>query len=143
MRSRRRRYRPPSRIPEVNLVPMIDVLMVVLVFFLLMSMTPTTGQISGVSLPNSGVSGKGVAAGEELKDLPLVIGLDTDKTLILDGKPASLQVITPAIEDYFKAHPEGSIMLKADRTLRYEDISAVLSELRNLLGNRPVSLAVE
>jgi biopolymer transport protein ExbD len=139
----RRRRRSSSRIPEVNLIPMIDVLMVVLVFFVLMSMAPTTGQVNGVTLPNSGGGGGNAITGKAVKEKPFVIGLDTDKTLILDGEPASLEVLGPAIEAYFEATPEGSIMLKADRTLRYEDISAVLSELRNLIGDRSVSLAVE
>jgi biopolymer transport protein ExbD len=141
MSTRNRRRRASNRIPEVNLIPMIDVLMVVLVFFVLMSMAPTTGQVNGVTLPNS--VGDGGGGSQEVKEKPFVIGLDTDKTLILDGEPASLEVLAPAIEAYFKETPEGSIMLKADRTLRYEDISAVLSELRNLIGDRSVSLAVE
>ncbi len=141
MRTRSRR-RPSNRLPEVNLVPMIDVLMVVLVFFLLMSMGPTGGQITGVTLPTSG-GGKAGTSTAETKVAPFIIGLNTDKALILEGEPASLEILAPAIETYFKENPEGSIMLKADRTLRYEDISAVLSELRNLLGGRRVSLAVE
>ncbi len=143
MRTRHRRRRPNNPVPEVNLVPMIDVLMVVLVFFLLMSMGPSGGQIMGVTLPTSGNSGKVGNSAQATKVPPFVIGLNTDKALILEGKPTSFPALSPAIEAYFTENPEGSIMLKADRTLRYEDISAVLSELRNLIGGRRVSLAVE
>ncbi|MEM9149009.1 MAG: biopolymer transporter ExbD, partial [Cyanobacteria bacterium P01_F01_bin.3] len=39
-------------------------------------------------------------------------------------------------------NPDGSLMLKADRKLPYDDIAELLSELRKI-GGRKVSLAVE
>ncbi|MBE9069935.1 biopolymer transporter ExbD, partial [Leptolyngbya cf. ectocarpi LEGE 11479] len=42
-----------SGIPEVNLVPMMDVLMTVLTFFVIISMELSGVQIFGVSLPQA------------------------------------------------------------------------------------------
>ncbi len=139
MRTRRRR---PTRTPEVNLVPMMDVLMTVLIFFVLISMGLTGVQISGVRLPQS-VEGADEAItdkGEEVQ--PLVIGLTGEKALILAGEPVEVSALAPAIQAYFAENPDGSLMLKADRALPYEDIAALLSELREM-GGRRVSLAVE
>ncbi|KPQ37261.1 MAG: biopolymer transport protein ExbD [Phormidesmis priestleyi Ana] len=139
MRSRRR---PSSRIPEVNLVPMMDVLMTVLIFFVVISMGLTGVQINGVTLPRSveGADENIIAKQDDAK--PLVIGLNTDKELVLEGETTSLNALTPAIRAYFEENPEGSIMLKADRALPYEDIATLLNELRKI-GGRRVSLAVE
>lgn len=139
---RSRHSRPRSRVPEVNLVPMMDVLMTVLIFFVIISMGLTGIQINGVTLPKSvdGADEKVVDKTEEIE--PFVIGLTDDKELVMDGSPVDLNELTPAIKAYFQANPDGSIMLKADRALPYDDIAELLSELRGI-GGRRVSLAVE
>ena len=138
----RTRHRRPSRIPEVNLVPMMDVLMTVLIFFVVISMGLTGVQINGVILPQSvdGADQKIVDKSEEAE--PLVIGLNDQRELILDGGKTELGALSPRIRAYFQENPDGSLMLKADRALPYDDIAALLSELRKI-GGRRVSLAVE
>ena len=138
----RTRHRRPSRIPEVNLVPMMDVLMTVLIFFVVISMGLTGVQINGVILPQSvdGADQKIVDKSEEAE--PLVIGLNNQRELILDGEKTELAALSPRIRAYFQENPDGSLMLKADRALPYDDIAALLSELRKI-GGRRVSLAVE
>ncbi len=139
MRTRRRR---PTRVPEVNLVPMMDVLMTVLIFFVLISMGLTGVQISGVRLPQS-VEGADETITDKSEEVqPLVIGLTGEKALVLAGEPVDVSDLAPAIQAYFAENPDGSLMLKADRALPYEDIAALLSELRKM-GGRQVSLAVE
>ena len=138
----RTRRRPQSRIPEVNLVPMMDVLMTVLIFFVVISMGLTGVQINGVTLPKS-VEGADKAITEKQDEgKPFLVGLTLNKQLVLDGEPTSISALDPAIKAYFQENPDGSIMLKADRALPYEDIAVLLGELRKV-GGRRVSLAVE
>ncbi|MEL6779310.1 MAG: biopolymer transporter ExbD [Cyanobacteria bacterium J06597_16] len=139
MRTRRPKS---SRIPEVNLVPMMDVLMTVLIFFVVISMGLTGVQINGVTLPQS-VSGADEAITDNTKaDKPLVIGLSENQELSLEGETTDLRSLAPVIKTYFAENPNGSLMLKADRALPYDDIASLLSELRKI-GGRKVSLAVE
>ena len=138
MRNRRKRH---SKVPEVNLVPMMDVLMTVLIFFVLISMGLTGVQINGVTLPRS-VDSADETVVEREESEPFVIGLTEDKELVLEGEPIDLETLSPAIQTYFQENPDGSIMLKADRALPYDDIAGLLSELRGI-GGRKVSLAVE
>lgn len=138
----RTRRRPQSRIPEVNLVPMMDVLMTVLIFFVIISMGLTGVQLNGVTLPKSVEGADEAITAQQNEAKPFPIGLTADKQLVLDGEPTSLQALAPAIKTYFKENPDGSIMLKADRTLPYEDIASLLGELR-AIGGQSVSLAVE
>lgn len=138
----RTRRRPKSRIPEVNLVPMMDVLMTVLIFFVIISMGLTGVKINGVTLPKS-VEGADQAVTDRTDESsPFTIGLNSDKELVLDGETTDINALAPAIDAYFKENPDGSIMLKADRALPYDDIATLLSELREV-GGRKVSLAVE
>ena len=138
----RTRRRPQSRIPEVNLVPMMDVLMTVLIFFVLISMGLTGVQLNGVTLPKSVKGADPALTEKQAEGKPLLVGLTIDKQLVLDGEPTSIEALAPTIQAYFQANPNGSIMLKADRTLPYEDIAVLLSELRKV-GGRRVTLAVE
>lgn len=139
MRTRRRR---PSRIPEVNLVPMMDVLMTVLIFFVIISMGLTGVQINGVTLPRSVSNTDEQITNNTDEAKPFVIGLTAQKELILDGETIQLRNLSPRLKTYFQENPNGSIMLKADRTLPYDDIANLLDELRGI-GGRQVSLAVE
>ncbi len=138
----RTRRRPNSRIPEVNLVPMMDVLMTVLIFFVIISMSLTGVQINGVTLPKSVNSPDEETVDNTDQVRPLTIGLTADSTLILEGEAIDLRELTPAVQAYFAENPNGSMLLKADRNLPYNDIANLLNELRKVGGQR-VSLAVE
>lgn len=136
----RKRPRPSSRIPEVNLVPMMDVLMTVLIFFVIISMGMTGVAINGVTLPQSVENADEAATEEEAP--PLTMGLDAQSNLIVEGETVSVEAIAPIIESYFQENPNGSILLKADRALPYDNIADLLTQLRKVGGKR-VSLAVE
>lgn len=139
MRTRRPRS---TRIPEVNLVPMMDVLMTVLIFFVVISMGLTGVQINGVTLPQSVDGADETTTDNTQADKPLVIGLTQDKKLRLEGEDTELAALAPIIKTYFAENPQGSLMLKADRALPYDDIASLLADLRDI-GGRRVSLAVE
>lgn len=138
----RTRHRRDSRVPEVNLVPMMDVLMTVLIFFVIISMGLTGVQINGVTLPRSVNSADEVISETDDDAEPLTIGLTDGKELILEGEPIEISELAPVVQAYFTDNPNGSLMLKADRNLPYDDIAELLSELRKI-GGRRVSLAVE
>ena len=128
-----------SGVPEVNLVPMMDVLMTVLTFFVIISMELSGVQIFGVRLPQavSGVDEEIVERAE-----PLVIGLREDGSTVYNDAPVTVAALAPIVQDYFVENPDGFVMLKADRTLPYADVATLLADLRSIGGKR-VSLAVE
>lgn len=137
----RRRPRPNSRIPEVNLVPMMDVLMTVLIFFVIISMGMTGVAINGVTLPQS-IDNADDLTGNDEADPPLVMGLDAQSTLTVEGEAIEINELPAIIQRYFQDNPNGSILLKADRALAYDSIADLLTQLRKAGGKR-VSLAVE
>ncbi|MEM8546080.1 MAG: biopolymer transporter ExbD [Cyanobacteria bacterium P01_H01_bin.119] len=144
---RSRKQRPASRVPEVNLVPMMDVLMTVLTFFIIISMSLTGQQLLNVNLPRSGEDGSGVdteeveTAGEEAPET-LVVGLDNQGNILLDNEAVTVSVLGQAVQQFVLANAEGKIILKADRDLPYEQVAELLTDLRDIGGNR-VSLAFE
>ncbi|MGG6263991.1 ExbD/TolR family protein [Leptolyngbya sp. AN03gr2] len=126
-----------SSMPEVNLVPMMDVIMTILTFFIIVSMTLTNFQSVDVALPSSrsGVN-------RERPTDPLIVGLNQQQQILLQGSPATREQLTQTIQTYLAQNPKGVVVLKADKQLPYEEVIQVLGTLKELGGDR-VSLAIE
>jgi biopolymer transport protein ExbD len=127
-----------SELPEVNLVPMMDVLLTVLTFFIVMAMTmsmPNPRSLD-ILLPNS----KG--GSDRLKPPnPLMVGLTVNEELFIDRKPITLGQMKQEMQAYLSKNPKGAVILSADRKLPYENVMKVLGEMEDLGGDR-VSLAI-
>lgn len=137
---RLRDRQPQSEIPEVNLVPMLDVLMVVLTFFIIISMTLSGQSVLNVKLP---LLGGASASAEKLPEpKKLVIGLDNQGQIVLESQPITVDQMTKAMVDFLNANPEGVVMLKADHKLSYDTVVKLLEVMRDIGGDR-VSLAVD
>lgn len=131
--------RSSSEIPEVNLVPMMDVLMTVLTFFIIVSMTLTGQQVANVILPQT--DGAGVKS--ENEDKPsLVVGLNAQNQILLENQPIDAAQLSQAMQTFYTDHPEGVVLLKADRELDYSKVVQLLKTMRNIGGDR-VSLAID
>jgi len=136
----RKRAQPNAAIPQVNLVPMMDVLMSVLTFFIITSMSLTGEQIDRVTLPgNPGENGT-TAIPEDVQQL--MIGLTEDEQIVLDGQVLTEAEMMAAITDFLAEYETGVIILNADRTLPYAKIAAVLNVMGQVGGDR-VSLAIQ
>jgi biopolymer transport protein ExbD len=131
------RRRPTSTMPEVQLVPMMDVLMSILAFFIVVSMTLTRQQSAvDVTLPGvkSGVNAATVNAAS-------IVVLDAQGQIWMGDRQIAPQQLESAIATYLQEHPQGTVLLKADRQLPYEQVIQLLGQLRAVGGDR-VSLAI-
>lgn len=128
-----------SQMPELNLVPMMDVLMTVLIFFIILSMTFTAGQQAvNVQLPSADAG-----TSTEKNPDPLVVGLDKDgKILLKDNQTVNNDRLAEEMKAYLESNTEGAVILKADKTLPYEQVIQLLGQMRDIGGDR-VSLAIE
>jgi biopolymer transport protein ExbD len=128
-----------EELPEVNLVPMMDVLMTVLTFFIIVSMTLTGQQIANVTLPQT--DGAGVKTENETK-ASLVIGLNSNSEIVLENEVIDTNQLSEAMQEFYTQHPNGVVLLKADRGLDYSKVVQLLKTMRDIGGDR-VSLAIE
>jgi biopolymer transport protein ExbD len=127
-----------SGVLEVNLIPMMDVLMTVLTFFIIVSMTLTSQQSIDVQLPQTGEANPNTAIAPD----PLVVGIDAQGQVLLENQPVTQDQLIQQIQTYLVERPEGVVILKADRTLDYQKVVEVLSVMQTVGGDR-VSLAIE
>lgn len=127
-----------SHMPEVNLIPMMDVLMTILVFFILIAMTLTAQQRSvDVALPTADTGSTEV----KIPD-PLIVGLNQQNQVSIGDKQVTDQELAAQVAAYLSSNPKGGVILKADRKLPYEDVIKVLGKMRDVGGDR-VSLALD
>jgi len=136
---RTKNNRSHSQMPEVNLIPMLDVLMTVLTFFIIVSMTLTGQQLFNVSLPTGQAKDDKQA---EAKKAKLTIGLDKDGKTVIDNKPVTEQEVVQRVQKFLSENSKGIVTLKADKGLKYENVLGLLRTLRDLGGDR-VFLAIE
>jgi len=130
-----------SQTPEVNLVPLMDVLMSVLTFFIIISMNLSGQSILSVEAPSPN-NADHVTAPEEEEIEPLVIGLNREGELLMADTPVEMDRLSAAIRQYLAENPEGYIRLKADRALNYQDVTSTLTTLRDM-GSGRVSLVIQ
>ena len=124
--------------PEVNLVPMMDVIMTILTFFIILSMTLTNQQNAvNVTLPSAG---NGLS--EQKTPDPLVVSINEQRQLFLGKQQITEAQLAQPMQAYLQQHPEGAVVLNADRKLPYEEVVKVLGKMRDIGGDR-VSLAIE
>jgi biopolymer transport protein ExbD len=126
-----------SSIPTINLVPMLDVLMTVLTFFIITSMVLTTQQGVDVQLPSDEAG-----ATEQNSPEPLIVEVNRQGQILLGNQPISKEQLVQQMQAYLGKNPKGAVLLKADSKLPYDQVVQLLGEMRDIGGDR-VSLAIQ
>ncbi len=136
------RRNQPTPMIEVNLIPMMDVLMAVLTFFIVISMTLSTGQnVIGVNLPQTDTGAKPSAPDAKTPE-PLIVGMNKQGQIIIQNKTIEPAQLNTQLQTYLQKSPNGVIVFQADKTLTYEKLARVLGQIRAIGGDR-VALAVD
>jgi len=131
-----RRKAKSEPLPEINLVPMLDVMMSVLTFFIIITMSFSGKVIQNLETP----TGQGTAA-QAVIEGPLLLGLNSKQELIYEGEPVEMPEMETIVRQYLAQDPQGEIIFKADRNLTYQDIAPVLEALSDVGGDR-ISLTI-
>jgi biopolymer transport protein TolR len=112
--------RPRRLMNQINVVPYIDVTLVLLVIFMITAPMTNPGV---VELPQVGQALKQMEA-------PLVITVKTDKTTELDGKDLPRDQLLAAVRESLDKHPGQAVVIAADKSARYEDVVGVMDLLK-------------
>ncbi|HXF91820.1 MAG TPA: biopolymer transporter ExbD [Nitrospiraceae bacterium] len=115
---------------QINVIPLVDVMLVLLVIVLTTATFITTGQIP-VDLAKAKEAG-------DRRDVPLVITLTAEGKLYLNDRP----VPEDGLRIVLNSHPrESQVVVRADRVTMLERFVQVVDEVRGL-GFQQVSLEV-
>ena len=110
---------------EINVVPYIDVMLVLLVIFMVTAPMMTTASIDVPSV--------GKAAQAPAEALQVNIRADQSLSLTLPGKSErslSRAELTQAIVDAQAKNPEQPVLIVGDKSVKYEAVLSVMDELQ-------------
>ncbi len=113
--------RQVSMVTEPNMVPMIDVLLVLLIIFFLAAVE-IVRKAFDLQLPDP----TPVAGGAP----PLVLSVTQGPTYTINGQPLSSTSLEGELEAIFRSRPEKILHVRAERTLRYQQVADVFSAVR-------------
>lgn len=117
-------------IDQINVIPLVDVMLVLLVIVLTTATFITTGQVP-VQLAKAKESG-------DRKDVPLVITLTAEGSLFMNDQP----VPPDGLRIVLNSQPrESSVLVRADRVTVLDRFVSVVDEIRSL-GFQQVNLEV-
>ncbi|HZG39901.1 MAG TPA: biopolymer transporter ExbD [Nodosilinea sp.] len=127
---------PPP--PQVDLIPMLTVMMGILAFFVVVTLTLGSEKFIDVQLPAEQLDN----APQPLPADPFIVQLLGDNQVQLNGQPIEVDALKGQMEAYLSRNPENIVFLLPDQDLPYEQVMQFLGEMRSIGGNR-VSLAIE
>ncbi len=113
--------RKANIVAEINVTPMVDVMLVLLVIFMITAPLLTVGV--PVDLPKT----KASAMNE--KEEPLTITVDAKGILYLQETPLELAVLIPRLVAITGSNPEARIYVRGDKGISYGHIMEVMGAI--------------
>jgi biopolymer transport protein ExbD len=121
-------------IADINIVPFVDVILVVLIIF--MVTTPFIMKPSiNINLPKA-------ASGEDTSPSKLSLTISPDGTTLLNGKPASDQKISEFSASSLKANPEVQAIISADKDVPHGRVITVI-DLVKTAGIKKFAITID
>jgi len=120
------RTRKRRMMNQINVVPYIDVTLVLLVIFMVTAPLTNPGV---VDLPKVGQALKQAAA-------PLVLTVKTNNTTELDGKVLPRDQLIFEVRSQLEKQPDRAIVIAADKNVKYDDVIGVMDLLKQNKVNK-------
>ena len=131
------------RSPGINLVPMIDVLMTILIFFVILTMVMGNQKKIDVALPQDPSASPAPSVDpNQLPPDPLVVVVNAQGQLTVKGQAIADDALIGAAEQQLGKHPDALVILTGDQAAPYARILRTMQRLQALDEERVV-LALE
>lgn len=123
-----------SRRARIEIIPMIDVVFFLLVFFMMATLAMTVHEGVPVSLPEA-------ASRDKITAEPLSIALTRDGQTFLNREAVPLAALVPKLQPLLAANRDLAVVVNADREVTHARVIDVLDELRQA-GVARIAIAV-
>ena len=131
----RRDFREKSQ-PLVMIIPMIDIMLFLLIFFMMSTIYMVQTNTLQISLPQAS------SAKQDTRPNIVPITVMANGDILYDKDLVPNQNLAQKVHDSLMADAETVFVLRGDKTAKYENIVAILDLLKRA-GTRHVSIATE
>ncbi len=129
--ARRPRYQPMA---EINVTPMVDVMLVLLIIFMIAAPLLSVGV--PVNLPKAG------AQSLQGDSEPLAITIDAAGKVFIEEKPIALKDLVPRLEAILGTGYDQRIYVRGDQSVAYGQVAQVVARI-NAAGFSRVALVTD
>ena len=121
-------------IAGINITPLTDVVLVLLVIFMIATPLLIRSEIK-VNLPRT-------AAADTAAQKTIVVTIDAAGNVYVDGSRVAMETLAPALSSTLKKRPNAPVIVMGDKDVRYDLVVRVL-EIARTSGVGKLSLAVQ
>jgi biopolymer transport protein ExbD len=107
---------------ELNMSPLIDMIFILLIFFLV---TTTFVKESGVEVNRPVAS-----SAESKEETNIVIGVTKEGQVWIEGQPIDIRSVRSRMERFKHENPDGNVVITADKDSLFGDSIEVLDQVR-------------
>jgi biopolymer transport protein ExbD len=120
--------------PRVEVIPMIDIMMFLLVFFIIMTLKMIAGTGIAMDLPGSSTT-------QELRSTQITVGVTGDGRVVVDGHTITSEELTGKLVD-LKGDQQVQVIVAGDRDVSLEMLVGVMDAVRSA-GINTVGIAAK
>ena len=110
---------------QINILPMIDIIFVILSFFIISSLFLVKLETIPVNLPNAESS-------NIEKDSVIIVSIDLENKIYIDKRLINLSSLENVIKSKIKNNSSKKVVLRADKELKYGKVISILDILRKI-----------
>ena len=131
----RKFYKSYNRDPQINILPMIDIIFVILSFFIVSSLYLVKLESIPLNLPNAETSKN------ELSD-PMIVSLDVEGNIYINKNISTRESFENDISKLIANEDEKLILIRADKDIKYGEVVYILDILRKF-NNLKIAVSTE
>jgi biopolymer transport protein ExbD len=113
-------------IPQINIVPMIDVIFAILTFFIMSSLFLTQSEGLPVNLPQAQTA-------QSQQQSKITVTVDEQGNVFLDRQPIQVEELAEQVKPLIE-NQEQLVVIDADENVEYRQVIAVMDQLRAVEG---------
>ncbi len=121
--------------PQLMIIPMIDIIFFLLVFFMMSTLSMVEQRAIPVNLPQA------AASQQDIKHNTAITVMQ-DGNIMFDQETIPLSLLAKRVKTALIEQPESIFVLRADKQTEYDKVVAALDELKTA-GARRISMATE
>ena len=121
--------------PVFMIIPMIDIIFFLLVFFMMNSLQTVAQKALAVQLPQA-------QSASAPAQMPIIMTLDEEGHITIDNKPVSIQESSDIMKQHMQENANAAVVLQADRRTAHGQVVVVMDMLKQA-GVKRLSIAAE